>query len=142
MNEEMKDLVEELQEIVHKGQKALQKVNQKMGTPVIQLWRVNNGMPGVGGYGSEWVDASSRGGAVAMNQPGHDHYPTHKFRHVGTRTCKEWVFEGKRDRPPFKFILKPYTRNKLFIGDSQDNTVQSSLKVKPSSHISREQRST
>ena len=49
MNEEMKDLVEELQEIVHKGQKALQKVQQKIG----QRRGYSNGYNGGGMYNND-----------------------------------------------------------------------------------------
>ncbi len=83
MNEEMKDLVEELQEIVHKGQKALQKVNQKMGqrrgySNNYGGGGYNNTYGGGSGYGQNMgqMHGSIQWGGGGMNHPGQmDYYP-------------------------------------------------------------------
>ena len=87
MNEEMKDLVEELQEIVHKGNKALQKVQQKMGQRRGYSSNYggggdNNtyggGMPGGGNWNQNMnqMHGSIQWGGGGMGHPGQmDYYP-------------------------------------------------------------------
>ena len=63
MNEEMKDLVEELQEIVHKGNKALQKVQQKMNQ---RRGGYRSNYDG-GGYNNNYNGGNMGGGGYGQN---------------------------------------------------------------------------
>lgn len=52
MNEELKEMVEELQEFIHKGEKLLVKAHQKMGMRTNQRMGQMNGNYGRGNYGN------------------------------------------------------------------------------------------